>query len=263
MIVVDADGNYTLVQQAFTTKTPVINENYTLAVGEYKFADGKLSVSLTGIDGAEVEKYRYYLVNVNYYSSKSNETIQSEMAIANDWRYQEVSGDAVSNPVIINQALASYSYESPIPVGKTYKFAIVACFADGTISNTIILDEVTYELEVIRNTDERWTATKPTPIINDVYYESEWKYWDVYYDFECPEGVTVYPTMKDEETMLAYAGRSSRVAFILDSAASYWNGEYNGYANNATYDLYYTWSDAEGNYYEAEMFEMEGYLVAE
>lgn len=263
LVAVDAAGNYTLVQQAFTTKTPVLNENYTLGVGEYKFADGKLSVALTGIDGAEVEKYRYYLVNVNYYSSKSNDAIQSEMAISTDWRYQEVSGDAVSNPVIIDRALASYSYESPIPVGKTYKFAIVACFADGTISNTVILDEVTYELEVIRNTDERWTATKPTPVIKEVIYESQSIYWELSYDFECPEGVTVYPTLKDAETMLAYAGRSSRVAFILDSVASYWNGSYSGYANNSTYDLYYTWSDAEGNYYEAEMFELESYLVAE
>ncbi len=263
LVVVDAEGNYTLVQQAFTTKTPELNTTYTLGVGEYKFAGGKLSVALTGIDGAEVEKYRYYLVNVNYYNSKSNDAIQSEMAISTDWRYLEVSGDAVSNPVIIERALASYSYESPIPVGKTYKFAIVACFADGTISNTVILDEVTYELEVIRNTDERWAATKPTPIIKDVIYESQWVYWELYYDFQLPEGVTVYPTLKDAETMLSYSGRSSRVSFILDNAASYWDGSYNGYANNSTYDLYYTWADAEGNYYEAEMFELDSYLVAE
>ena len=94
--VTDADGNYTLKQQAFTTKQVAVNETYTLGVGELSIEGGKLNVPVTGLDGAAISKYRYYLVDTSYYSLKDNETISAEMAISTHSHYKDITGDDIS-----------------------------------------------------------------------------------------------------------------------------------------------------------------------
>lgn len=260
LVAVDAEGNYTFVQEAITTLVPVTNTEYTLGIDSYSFANDAIVVTLTGIDDAEVVKYRYYLVNVNYYSLKSNEAIQSELAVASNWMYQTIEGEDVTNPLVINYGLTSYNYQEGLVAGNTYKFAIIAQFADGSFSNVVIIDEAEYEMTVISNTDERWAATKPTCIIELCEWDGYG--WDVKYDFEKQEGITVYPSLESEDTMISYPGKSSRVRFLVDKDVWYRDeGYYYQYTNNALADIYYTWKDADGNFYQADVYELESWLV--
>ena len=260
LVAVDAEGNYTFVQEAITTLVPVTNTEYTLGIGSYSFANDAIVVTLTGIDGAEVAKYRYYLVKSDYYSSKSNETIQNELAVSSNWMYQTIEGDAVTNPVVISYGLTSYNYQEGLVAGNTYKFAILAQFADGSFSNVVIIDEAEYEMTVISNTDERWAATKPTCIIELCEWDGYG--WDVKYDFEKQEGITVYPSLETEDTMISYPGKSSRVRFLVDKDVWYRDeGYYYQYTNNSLADIYYTWKDADGNFYQADVYELESWLV--
>lgn len=256
LVAVDAEGNYTFVQEAITTLVPVTNTEYTLGIDSYSFANDAIVVTLTGIDDAEVVKYRYYLVKSDYYSSKSNETIQNELAVSSNWMYQTIEGDAVTNPVVISYGLTSYNYQEGLVAGNTYKFAILAQFADGSFSNVVIIDEAEYEMTVISNTDERWAATKPTCIIELCEWDGYG--WDVKYDFEKQEGITVYPSLETEDTMISYPGKSSRVRFLVDKDVWYRDeGYYYQYTNNALADIYYTWKDADGNFYQADVYELE------
>lgn len=260
LVAVDAEGNYTFVQKPLTTLVPTTNTEYTLGIDSYSFANDAIVVTLTGIDDAEVVKYRYYLVKSDYYSSKSNETIQNELAVSSNWMYQTIEGDAVTNPVVISYGLTSYNYQEGLVAGNTYKFAILAQFADGSFSNVVIIEEAEYEMTVISNTDERWAATKPTCIIELCEWDGYG--WDVKYDFEKQEGITVYPSLETEDTMIGYPGKSSRVRFLVDKDVWYRDeGYYYQYTNNALADIYYTWKDADGNFYQADVYELESWFV--
>lgn len=260
LVAVDAEGNYTFVQKPLTTLVPTTNTEYTLGIDSYSFANDAIVVTLTGIDDAEVVKYRYYLVKSDYYSSKSNETIQNELAVSSNWMYQTIEGDAVTNPVVISYGLTSYNYQEGLVAGNTYKFAILAQFADGSFSNVVIIEEAEYEMTVISNTDERWAATKPTCIIELCEWDGSG--WDVKYDFEKQEGITVYPSLETEDTMIGYPGKSSRVRFLVDKDVWYRDeGYYYQYTNNALADIYYTWKDADGNFYQADVYELESWFV--
>lgn len=260
LVAVDAEGNYTFVQKAITTLVPVTNTEYTLGVGEYSIANDIFTVELTGIDGAEVVKYRYYMVNVDYWQTKSNETLQSELAVSSNWLYLTLEGENVTNPVQITSGLKSYSYQNLI-AGTTYKFAIIAQFADGSFSNVVIIDEVEYALNVIAEDDEKWAATKPE-LIDLLCVYSTYGYWEVSYNFTTAEGITVYTRMTDPETINSYPIAKQKVAWLVDNTLSYWDGCYSSYANTQDYDLWYCWSDAEGNYYAPVCYDLEPDLLA-
>lgn len=260
LVAVDAEGNYTFVQEAITTLVPVTNTEYTLGVGEYSIANDIFTVELTGIDGAEVVKYRYYMVNVDYWQAKSNETLQSELAVSSNWLYLTLEGENVTNPVQITSGLKSYSYQNLI-AGTTYKFAIIAQFADGSFSNVVIIEEVEYALNVIAEDDEKWAATKPE-LIDLLCVYSTYGYWEVSYNFTTAEGITVYTRMTDPETINSYPFAKQKVAWLVDNTLSYWDGCYSSYANTQDYDLWYCWSDAEGNYYAPVCYDLEPDLLA-
>lgn len=257
-VLVNADGEYTFVQNEAKTMTMTVNPDYTLSLGDYSFQNGEFVVNVNGLEGAEVSQYRYYMVYVGYWSLKDNDTISGEIATSSDSSYRSITGEEVTNPLHINKAISSYSYND-IKAGVTYKFALVAIFADGSVSNTVIVDEATYELAVIKNTDERWAATKPTFKLVDA---SAYQYggYDIYFDFEnVQEGVTVYSRAIDDETIANYPTRANKISHILDYPADYRNDEYYPfvgyyvYGYQSTSNIYYCWTDAEGNFYEAAM----------
>lgn len=263
VVVIDADGNYTLKQQAFTTKQVAVNETYTLGVGELSIEGGKLNVPVTGLDGAEISKYRYYLVDTSYYSLKDNETISAEMAISTHSHYKDITGDGITNPLVISQGLSGYNYKALV-AGKTYKFALVALFADDTVSNVVIVDEVTYDMEFVKATDPAWEASKPTFTITSCTYEADYEMFDVYYKFELPEGVVaVYPSIQDPEYLQNQVGKSAKIKYMVENCTTDWDedGLLNNYVRD-TYKLYFTWEDAEGMMYEVAEVDLTEYYNA-
>ena len=262
VLAIDNDGNYTLKQQAFTTKQVAVNETYTLGVGELSIEGGKLNVPVTGLDGAAISKYRYYLVDTSYYSLKNNETISAEMAISTHSHYKDITGDDITNPLVISQGLSGYSYKALV-AGTTYKFALVALFADDTVSNVVIVDEVTYDMEFVKATDPAWEASKPTFTITSCEYDAEMDMYDVYYKFELPEGVGVYPSIMDPEYLQNQVGKSAKIRYMLDNCTTDWDedGLLNNYVRD-TYKLYFPWEDAEGKLYEVAEVDLTEYYDA-
>ncbi len=263
VVVIDAEGNYTLKQQAFTTKQVAVNETYTLGVGELSIEGGKLNVPVTGLDGAAISKYRYYLVDTSYWSLKDNETISAEIAISTHTNYKDITGDNITNPLVISQGLSGYSYKDLV-AGTTYKFALVALFADDTVSNVVIVDEVTYDMEFVKATDPAWEASKPTFTITSCIYEADYEMFDVYYKFELPEGVVaVYPSIQDPEYLQNQVGKSAKIKYMVENCTTDWDedGLLNNYVRD-TYKLYFTWQDAEGKMYEVAEVDLTEYYDA-
>lgn len=262
VVVIDAEGNYTLKQQAFTTKQVAVNETYTLGVGELSIEGGKLNVPVTGLDGAAISKYRYYLVDTSFWSLKDNETISAEMAISTHTHYKDITGDDIANPLVISQGLSGYSYKALV-AGTTYKFALVALFADDTVSNVVIVDEVTYDMEFVKATDPAWEASKPTFTITSCIYDAEMDKYDVYYKFELPEGVGVYPSIMDPEYLQNQVGKSAKIRYMLDNCTTDWDedGLLNNYVRD-TYKLYFTWQDVDGKLYEVAEVDLTEYYDA-
>ena len=263
VLTIDTDGNYTLKQQAFTTKEVVVNTDYTLGVGELSISGGVLSVPVTGIDGVEVAKYRYYLVDTTYYSLKSNDSIASEIAISTHTNYKDITGDAITNPLSITQGWKGYSYKD-LAAGTTYKFALVAVFADDTVSNVVIVDEVVYDMDLVKSTDAAWEATKPTFTISSCIYEPDYEMFDVYYSFELPAGVTeVYASIMDPEYLQNQVGRSAKISYLVENGTEDWDedGLLNNYVRD-NYKLYFTWKDSEGKMYEVAEVDLTEYYEA-
>lgn len=264
-VLVNANGEYTFVQNEAKTMVVSVNTDYTLSLGEYSLQNGEFVVNVNGLEGAAISQYRYYMVSVGLsWKIKDNETIAAEIATSSDGDYRSITGVDVTNPLHITKAISSYSY-ADLKAGVTYKFALVAIFEDGSVSNAVIVDEVTYELSVIRSSDERWAATKPTFKLN--YYKADaYGGYDIIYDFEnVQEGVTVYSCRIDDETIANYPGRSQKVSYIMDNPASYYDDfswvdsslagyiGYYQYNNQTSANIYYCWTDAEGNFYESTM----------
>lgn len=262
VVAIDADGNYTLKQQAFTTKQVAVNDTYTLGVGELSIEGGKLNVPVTGLDGAAISKYRYYLVDTSYYSLKDNETISAEMAISTHTHYKDITGDGLTNPLVISQGLSGYNYKALV-AGTTYKFALVALFADDTVSNVVIVDEVTYDMEFVKATDPAWEASKPTFTITSCEYDAEMDMYDVYYKFELPEGVGVYPSIMDPVYLQNQVGKSAKIRYMLDNCTTDWDedGLLNNYVHD-NYKLYFTWQDIDGKLYEVAEVDLTEYYDA-
>ena len=263
VLAIDTDGNYTLKQQAFTTKQVVVNDTYTLGVGELSIEDGKLNVPVTGLDGAEISKYRYFLVDTSYWNLKDNETISAEMAISTNANYKDITGDDITNPLVISQGFSGYSYKA-LAAGTTYKFALIAVFADDTVSNVVIVDEVTYDMEFVKATDPAWETSKPTFTIDSCIYEADLEMFDVYYKFELPEGVTeVYASIMDPEYLQNQVGKSAKIMYMVDSCTT--DDDEDGLLYNYvrdTYKLYFTWKDSEGKMYEVAEVDLAEYYEA-
>lgn len=263
VLAIDADGYYTLKQESFTTKQVVVNDTYTLGIGELSIEGGKLYVPVTGLDGAEITKYRYYLVNTDYWSIKNNETISAEMATSTNTQYRDITGDAITNPLVISQGWKSYSYVDLV-AGTTYKFALIAMFADGSVSNVVIVDEVSYDMEFVKATDPAWEASKPSFTITSCVYEEVYDMYDVYYDFNLPENVVaVYASILDPEFITNQAGKSAKISYLAENHTTDYDedGLLNDYVRD-TYKLYYTWVDTDGKMYEVAEVDLTEYYNA-
>jgi len=132
LLIVNADGEYTLVQEKLTSKDVVYNAA-TLAIDKVEFpGDGTAEVYFSGIDGLEIDYIHFYssdLANTSTYYKNLTEEELADIAYSDNWLYRTASDN--SNPVVIPYDVA---YDTFV-VGNTYKFALGVAFTDGTVSN--------------------------------------------------------------------------------------------------------------------------------
>ena len=132
LLIVNADGEYTLVQEELTSKDVAYNAA-TLAIDKVEFpGDGTAKVYFSGIDGLEIDYIHFYSSDVantsTYYKNLTEEEL-ADIAYSDNWLYRTAKDN--SNPVVIPSDVAWNTFE----IGKTYKFALGVAFTDGTVSN--------------------------------------------------------------------------------------------------------------------------------
>lgn len=132
LLIVNADGEYTLVQEKLTSMDVVYN-TATLAIDKVEFpGDGTAEVYFSGIDGLEIDYIHFYssdLANTSTYYKNLTEEELADISYSDNWLYRTASDN--SNPVVIPYDVA---YDTFV-VGNTYKFALGVAFTDGTVSN--------------------------------------------------------------------------------------------------------------------------------
>lgn len=137
LLIVNANGEYTLVQKELTSKDVAYN-TATLAIDKVEFpGDGTAKVYFSGIDGLEIDYIHFYssdVANTSSYYRNLNEAELADIAYSNNWLYRTASDN--SNPVVIPYDVAYNTFET----GKTYKFALGVAFTDGTVSNCAYLE---------------------------------------------------------------------------------------------------------------------------
>lgn len=137
LLIVNANGEYTLVQKELTSKDVVYNAA-TLAIDKVEFpGDGTAKVYFSGIEGLEIDYIHFYSSDVantsTYYKNLTVEEL-ADIAYSDNWLYRTANDN--SNPVVIPYDVAYDTFE----VGKTYKFALGVAFTDGTVSNCAYLE---------------------------------------------------------------------------------------------------------------------------
>ena len=137
LLIVNANGEYTLVQEELTSKDVAYNAA-TLAIDKVEFpGDGTAKVYFSGIDGLEIDYIHFYSSDVantsTYYRNLTEEEL-ADIAYSDNWLYRTANDN--SNPVVIPYDVAYNTFE----VGKTYKFALGVAFTDGTVSNCAYLE---------------------------------------------------------------------------------------------------------------------------
>ena len=132
LLIVNADGEYTLVHEKYTSKAVVYNDA-TLAIDKVEFpGDGTALVYFAGIDGLEIDYIKFYSSNLTNTSTYYKNLTQEELAnisYSDDWLYRTANDN--SNPVVIPTDVAYDVFKA----GNTYKFALGVVFTDGTVSN--------------------------------------------------------------------------------------------------------------------------------
>ena len=130
-LMIDAEGNYTVVQIPVTSNELTINETYTPTIESVTFDDQGAHITVGGLEGAEVKAYKYYIISTtgSSYYQKTEEQLY-DVAYSNDWLYQS----SEVNPILATRT-ADYTYS--FAAGATYKVAVGVEFADGTYSNTV------------------------------------------------------------------------------------------------------------------------------
>ncbi len=135
LLVIDAQGNYTLKQFELKSKDIVMNDA-EFTIESVEFTPTAVTVTLAGLEGLEVKNYKYYFISTTggSYYQKTEEQCQ-DIAYSSDWLYKSTTG----YPIIITST-ADYKYSFS---DGTYKLAVGVEFADGSFSKCVY-GEYTY-----------------------------------------------------------------------------------------------------------------------
>ena len=131
VLMIDAQGNYTVAQFPVTSNELVINETYVPTIESVTFDAEGAHITVGGLEGADVKAYKYYIISTtgSSYYQKTQEQLY-DVAYSSDWLYQS----SETNPILATRT-ADYTYS--FAAGATYKVAVGVAFADGTYSNTV------------------------------------------------------------------------------------------------------------------------------
>ena len=129
-MLVDAEGNYTLDTIQSQSAELVYNTTYTPTIESVEFTAEFATITVGGLEGAEVKGYQYYIVATdgNSYYQRTEEEL-ADVAYASNFMYKS----SEENPIVAEEGV---DYQ-PFAAGKTYKVAVGVQFADGTYSNSV------------------------------------------------------------------------------------------------------------------------------
>ena len=130
LLLIDAEGNYTLDLIEAQSAELVYNTTYTHTIESVEFTAESATITVGGLEGAEVKGYQYYIVATdgNSYYQRTEEEL-ADVAYASNFMYNY----SEENPIVAEQG-ADYQF---FAAGKTYKVAVGVQFADGTYSNSV------------------------------------------------------------------------------------------------------------------------------
>lgn len=130
LLVIDAQGNYTLYNEELYSKEVVMNE-VDFSIESVEFTTEAVTVTLAGLEDLEVKAYKYYIISVNgdSYYQKTEEECQDIAYNSNDYKY----GSTEEYPIVITRT-SDYKYSF---APDTYKLAIGVEFADGSYSKCV------------------------------------------------------------------------------------------------------------------------------
>ena len=251
-VAVDQNGKYgQLCKQAFTTKAVSYNESLTVVIDT---AASKIEVTTASIkvstEGGTAVSYRYMAVEKGGYYWTDEATAEAALATDDGWYVKTIEASALVDGVI---------NLSDLETNSEHAFAIVAVDEAGNTSHASFyyFTPTLPEYPLIRATDESYATMKPT--VNTVVS------WDDYYG-RFNVDVTVTPAAGTTKYWVAVLGEdylsSETVArdavdyMILKEGQYYGTTSYTtaGTHNGATYDVnsnvWITWVDEAGNYYE-------------
>ncbi len=135
LLLIDAQGNCTVVSLPFASKDIVMNEA-DFSIESVDFTPTAVTVTLAGLEGLEVKNYKYYFISTTggSYYQKTEEECQ-DIAYSSNWLYKSTE----AYPIIITST-ADYKYSFS---DGTYKLAVGVEFADGSFSKCVY-GEYTY-----------------------------------------------------------------------------------------------------------------------
>ncbi|MBR5770328.1 MAG: hypothetical protein IKY20_02035 [Alistipes sp.] len=130
LLVIDAQGNYTLYNEELYSKEVVMNDA-EFSIESVEFTTEAVTVTLAGLEDLEVKAYKYYIISVNgdSYYQKTEEECQDIAYNSNDYKYRSTE----EHPIVITYT-SDYKYSF---APDTYKLAVGVEFADGTYSKCV------------------------------------------------------------------------------------------------------------------------------
>ena len=259
---VDQYGAYgDVFQQDFTAK----EMTYAAATVTAELQGTPSQTGLVKIScDAEVDTYYYWYKAVEHftwgdsYYGTTVETASAYIALTPNSYYM--------NKVAAAELPADGIEMTGLTVGSPYYFVVAAKLTDGTYTKATILSftpemnlgNFVYATDDNGNENPAWTAAKPT-VNYDVQTVGD--FTTVSWSVDLPEGYSAITACFHKDYLMDYPYAKSKVQYILTSeyigSAEVVAGEtYTNYYASPGYNVYTVVWDAEGNYYETFVTEL-------
>lgn len=220
IMIVDAEGNYSIGQQTLSSQKVVVNENVTLTIQNVEFLTepngGVANITLGGLEGVEFTKIQAYVcaTDGNSYYIRSEEQLQ-DIAYGTDYLYVQYD----TNPFKVTRT-GDYKYQAT--EGKTYIVAVAAQLADGTVTN-VVYEEIEF------------AAPKAEPIVF-TSAAAEDAYSQYYGDYK-------KLTLSNDTMTVVFGVRNGGYSYLPETTyGNYWDDTSAVYSLMDTYTCW-TWDD--------------------
>ncbi len=255
-VAVDEQGKYSpLYKEKFTTKSVAFNETLKVKIDEQA---SKIEISSALIkvstEGGVATKYRYIATELDgyYWNSLGSEAAaEGKMALETSYYIKEVAANALVDGCISLTGLET---------GAEHIFVVLAIDAEGNPSRATSCKFTPNlpEYPLIRATNSAYDAMKPTYTKN-VVWNGDYGCFDVYCDVTPAAGTEKFwVAALGEEYLSAESAARDAVNYLLLNDGQYIGSKsYTSAASHkSTYiydvnaNLWISWLDAQGNYYE-------------